>query len=214
MTKKIVLEILLVAVIAGGSQSCDENTSVMAKIPQHSEKLLAELIKKNEPATDLKTRLTAAITNLRSREKDDQDDLPDTPEEMIDRANCKDENFLLDESANSQDKKIVYLAEQLKKEMETYQSVSFPKIRKHFQIYLKEIDSHINIDVLLSGSRNTELTFIGAPYAPEEDTKPAMDLINDQVLALRFKTINFMWVPHDAHCTSYKIDSPADGVIQ
>jgi hypothetical protein len=214
MAKKIVLEILLVTVITGCSQSCDQNTNVMAEMPPHREKLLPELNKKNEPASDLKTRLTAAITNLRKREKEDQDNLSDTPEEMIDMACCKDENSLLDESANSQDKRIVYLSEQLKREMEIYQLTSFPKLRKHFQIYLKEIDSHINIDVQLSGSRNTELTFIGAPYAPEEDTKPAMDLLNDQVSALRFKTVNFKWVQHDAHCTTYKIDSPGDDVIQ
>src|SRR5882762_8705095 len=129
MTKKIVLEILLAAVIAGSSQSCDENADAMAKMPRDKEKLLPELNKKKEPVADLKTRLTTAIADLRNREKDDQDDLPDTPEEMIDLASCKDENFLLDESANSHDKKIVYLSEQLKKEMEVYQLISFPKIR-------------------------------------------------------------------------------------
>jgi len=187
---------------------------MLTKMSPPVDKQIAKRSKYSDPQSDLKTKLNAAISDLRKREKDDQNDLPDTPEEMIAMAVCKDENSLLDEAAVASDRQIVYLSEQLKREMTAYQLVSFPKLRQHFQRFLKEIDSHIDIDVQLSGPRNTVLTFVGAPYAPNQDTKPAMDQLNDQVKALRFKIVNFRWTLHDSHYSSYKIDSPDDDVIQ
>ena len=219
MSRKVLSEILLLAIVICCSQSCDDstaedNTAMLTKMSPPVDKQIAKRSKYSDPQSDLKTKLNAAISDLRKREKDDQNDLPDTPEEMIAMAVCKDENSLLDEAAVASDRQIVYLSEQLKREMTAYQLVSFPKLRQHFQRFLKEIDSHIDIDVQLSGPRNTVLTFVGAPYAPNQDTKPAMDQLNDQVKALRFKIVNFRWTLHDSHYSSYKIDSPDDDVIQ
>jgi hypothetical protein len=213
MVKKVISKIFFGVILAGYLQSCHDNTAVMTSMSSIVNGQPPATYKKIELKDDLKTRLAAATMDLRKLKIDDENDLPDTPNEMIEMADCKNENTLLSEAIGNPDRQIQHLTEQLKKEIEIFQLVNFPKIRRHFQLYLKNIDSLIDIDVQLGGARNTVLTFIGGPYAPNENMQPAMDLINDQVNALRFKAVNFKWAPHDAHCTTYRIDSPEDDVV-
>lgn len=114
------------------------------------------------------------------------------------------------ESANEENKK---LAAELEKKLSALQKKSLPQLRKAFANFAKETLWEENIDVAISGSGNTILTFTAAVFANNKAIKACQENINEPLNAFRFKQSRYRWFKYDDEYTYYNIEPPADGEV-
>jgi hypothetical protein len=101
-------------------------------------------------------------------------------------------------------------AAELRKVLSRVQKQDFPILRKNYARWTKEKVWEQNMKVELEGSNNTTLTLIWGDFADHATIKKMQTELVDVFEKLRFKRVNYKWIPHDDDYTYYDIDSKKD----
>jgi hypothetical protein len=113
-------------------------------------------------------------------------------------------------SSNPEDQK---LAKQLKEKLVSIQMEQFPAIRKAYGELSGKAVWEENITVTVSGQGGTILTLAGGAFASNKNIGDTHKVVGPIAELLRFKRVNYKFIPSDPNYQYYDIDSPKDGEI-
>jgi hypothetical protein len=117
---------------------------------------------------------------------------------------------LCNESENHASKEVQKLGNQLRKELQKLQAKEYPKMRGRMCSYLDTKLWEDNIDVAVSGSGKTILTFTGGIFANNANIKEYQTTLNETFTLLRFKRIQYKWYEYDDTYTYYTLEVSKD----
>lgn len=115
-----------------------------------------------------------------------------------------------EKSSSEEDKK---LAVELKKKLIAKQIAEYPKMRKAYAEFADTTMWEANIDATVSGTNNATLTFIGGSFASNKNVLDVHTKIVDMLKELRFKRVNYKWIPSDETYTYWDIESAKDSEL-
>ena len=117
---------------------------------------------------------------------------------------------LCNECENHASQEVHKLGNQLHIELHKLQAKEYPKMRGRFCSYLDTKLWEDNIDVAVSGSGKTILTFTGGIFANNANIKEYQTTLNETFTLLRFKRIQYKWYEYDDTYTYYTLEVPKD----
>lgn len=101
----------------------------------------------------------------------------------------------------------------LKEKIAKTQSVALPLFRKTLANELKDKLWENDIDVILSGSRNDILTFIGGTFVANKNKQEFTDAFVKNNSQFRFKRLNYKWIKSESEFTYYDLNSKKDSEL-
>ncbi|EHO13838.1 hypothetical protein [Myroides odoratimimus] len=117
---------------------------------------------------------------------------------------------LIKKGAAIDDKEVNDLTKKLKVKVEKVQQKEFPILRKEYAKIAKDLMWEHNVDVVLSGSNNTTLTFVGAIFANNKNIKDTQNTINTVMREFRFKKVQYKWYKGADEYTYYTVFEGSD----
>jgi hypothetical protein len=114
------------------------------------------------------------------------------------------------DTAGKEEKK--YCA-QLKKKLQALQIKEFPKLRKDWIEYSKNLLWKHNIDVSSLGNKNKNVLFVGGYFADNANIQQTYEQLRPALAKLRFKRIVFRWYKDADDGTQYVMYTDSDDAI-
>lgn len=105
------------------------------------------------------------------------------------------------------------LGSQLEKKVQSKQQKEFPLLRKKYAQIIKNKLWEEDIDVELSGTGNTTLTFTAGIFAKNKNIQEAQNTLQEVLNLLRFKTTRYKWYKNSDEFTYYTLETPKDKEI-
>jgi hypothetical protein len=125
----------------------------------------------------------------------------------------KAQALIIDQGKRSEDPESQELAKELERKVSVSQKKNFPILRKAFARLMKDKLWEHDIDVNVSGTNNSVLTFTGGIFAANKNIKDVQQMIWDQMEMLRFKRVNYKWYKYDDEYTYYNVESAKDAEV-
>lgn len=97
--------------------------------------------------------------------------------------------------------------------LSSFQQRVLPGLRLAFRKRADELLWEHDVDVSVSGTGNTIVTFTGAMFAANANIKSVQTQLDDVAERLRFKQTRFRWYKDADEYTYFKLDTPPDGKI-
>ncbi len=116
-----------------------------------------------------------------------------------------------EKSSSDEDKK---LASELRKKLVAKQVKEYPKMRQAYAKYAHDLLWEQDIDVTASGSSSTTLTLVGGIFASNKGIASIENNIEEMLKELRFKRVNYKWIPHDEDYQYFDLKTPSDGELK
>lgn len=105
------------------------------------------------------------------------------------------------------------LAKSLSAEIKKSQRINFPKFREKYADLAGELLWIDDISVHILGSRKDRIQFVGGYFASNRNIKTFNDGIQDILTTLRFKRVDYKWIPSEEGYTYFRINSRDDNDI-
>lgn len=94
------------------------------------------------------------------------------------------------------------------------QKKQYPRLRKAFVKNYQYTAWKNDIEVHIGGANNTTIEFVSGDFATHANIEEAQSTLAEILTNLRFKRVNYLWIPHDDNYTYYTLHSPSDGSIE
>lgn len=120
---------------------------------------------------------------------------------------------LVKRTKNSNDAEVVKLSKTLETSLIALQNKEFPQMRLAWGKILKAKLWEANVEVSISGSKNSNLELVGATYASNANVSDTQSTIQNMVESLRFDRVSYKWYAYDDHYPYYTIESKKDSDI-
>lgn len=65
-----------------------------------------------------------------------------------------------------------------------------------------------------AGASAETVEFVGGLFAANANIKQTQESLDEALSRLRFKRVNYKWMPNAPQYTYYTLSTPADGVVQ
>lgn len=114
---------------------------------------------------------------------------------------------------NSDVDSIVELSKSLKPHVIKFQTTYFPVIRREYATEMNKKMWEFDVEVKFSGKGNKNLTYVGGMFAANKNIKEAYERMREDLLRMRFKEVNFKWIPSASEWDYYKIESKKDNEL-
>lgn len=101
-------------------------------------------------------------------------------------------------------------ADKLEAMLKATQIKRFPLFRKTYSEQLDQKLWENNIDCFTSHSKNKVLNLTGAAFANNKNIKEAQEMINENVVQLRFSQIRYKWYDGDDEYQYFKLEEEKD----
>lgn len=101
-------------------------------------------------------------------------------------------------------------AAELKRRVSQLQVREFPKMRRAWAKAADRTMWENNVDVTVSGNAAQTITFVGGLFASNRNIKEAQEQLSDVLHDLRFKRVNYKWIPSADEFSYYTLKTPAD----
>lgn len=119
---------------------------------------------------------------------------------------------MVKEGKASTDKETIKAAVSLEKQLIAHQVKWFPKLRKAYADFAAEKLWEQDVEVEISGAKNSVITFIAGMFAANKNIKGAEEIVHSQMKLLRFKKAQYKWYKYD-DATYYNIQPAADNQL-
>lgn len=119
----------------------------------------------------------------------------------------------IEEASVHSEKEIQDLGAKLKRKVQKIQKKEFPILRKNYRKVIHKILWPQDIETAIYGSRYTTIQFTGGIFAANKNKQEVQEMLQEVLVALRFKRINYKWHKYDDGYTYYKLDVPSDEEI-
>ena len=93
------------------------------------------------------------------------------------------------------------------------QKREFPLLRKRYAFIVADKGWEFDVSINIGGNKNSTIEFISGDFAAHKNIMDFHSSMVDQLTNLRFKRVNYKWIPHADDFTYYEIDSPEDGAL-
>jgi hypothetical protein len=155
--------------------------------------------KPKQPSTELlSTQTTPTLTERLTKILNDPYWTSTTPGDYSDRTKIQVQSIVFSTYANdvaegekSASREDQRLASELKEKLVSKQTQEYPKMRKAYFEFVRNISKEKNVEVTLSGLGNTTLTLTGAIFGSTEAINIIQDSIKDMAKELRFKGVYY-----------------------
>lgn len=111
----------------------------------------------------------------------------------------------IDEHINSSNVERNKLAKELKRKVEKLQAVEFPKMRSAFAKRMAERMWEEDIEVSVTGKKNSIIELTGGIFAANKNIKEAQQLLDDGFRQYRFRQARYRWYREADEYTYYEI---------
>jgi hypothetical protein len=203
---------LLIVGMIGSQMDKDKKTNISSGT--NSTTTEQSVATSTEPSIDLKTKITNSIKSIDSGDDLTKNPINSATDFQITVTIFKAYATIIKEGKQSSDKEILRLTNELKKKVIASQMKNFPKIRKAYYEFIKNKLWENDVYVDVSGSGNTNLKFTGAYFAANKNIKTTQETLHEMLTLLRFKQTQYRWYKEQEEYTYYKIETPADNVIE
>jgi hypothetical protein len=113
-------------------------------------------------------------------------------------------------SANPEE---VKTAKKLEKLLVNQQLNHLPVLRKQYAKIMRQALWENDIEVEISGKRNTVLTFTGGMFAANRNIRETQQTLSEVLNLLRFKRVNYKWYEYDDEYTYYDLENAYDAIL-
>ena len=100
---------------------------------------------------------------------------------------------LVEKGQNSGDAEVISLSRRLKTQLVAVQNKEFPILRLEYGQFLEKTMWETDVDVSVSGSRNTNINFTGGAFASNKGKKTVQDQLHQTLVVFRFKKSMYRW---------------------
>lgn len=182
-----------------------------SKNPDEKAVSKTEKIKVGDRKIDLKTRLE---NNIKSLNNDDlSKDIKSVDEIVIAVAIFKAYISIIREGQSSENAAEQKLAKELEQKVSKSQVKNFPKLRLAYCKLIKEKLWVNDIDVNISGAKNTTLQFTAGIFAANKNILETQNALAEMLSNLRFKQTQYRWYKGEDEYTYYNIKSSKDSEV-
>jgi hypothetical protein len=101
-------------------------------------------------------------------------------------------------------------AAELKRRVSQFQVREFPKMRRAWVKAADQAMWESNVDATVGGNAAQTLTLVGGLFASNRNIKQTQDTLSEVLHQLRFKRVNYKWIPSADKFTYYTLKTPAD----
>lgn len=197
------------------SKSSENNSQVTDK------KSAEEIAQQNDTRTqaekdkdEIEKNKTDLIANIEGVKKFNGTNFRDSAEKIGSELTIfSDWARLVNRTKNSTDAEVKKLSKTLETNLIALQNKEFPQLRLAWGKILKAKIWEANVEVSVSGSKNSMLELVGATYASNANVSDTQSIIQDMVKNLRFDRVTYKWYEYDDHYPYYTIDSKKDSDV-
>jgi hypothetical protein len=93
------------------------------------------------------------------------------------------------------------------------QAQTFPRMRKRVGPMLASMLWESDIAAETHGTGYSTVQFVGGPFAAHRNIAAAQKAIYPLLMRLRFKRVEYKWIPSEAEYTYYDVASPSDSAL-
>jgi hypothetical protein len=105
-------------------------------------------------------------------------------------------------------------AAELKRGVSQFQVREFPKMRRAWVKAADQAMWESNVDATVGGNAAQTLTLVGALFASNRNIKQTQETLSEVLHQLRFKRVNYKWIPSADKFTYFTLKTPADSDVR
>jgi hypothetical protein len=105
-------------------------------------------------------------------------------------------------------------AAELKRRVSQFQVREFPKMRRAWVKAADQAMWESNVDATVGGNAAQTLTLVGALFASKRNIKQTQETLSEVLHQLRFKRVNYKWIPSADEFTYFTLKTPADSDVR
>jgi hypothetical protein len=111
------------------------------------------------------------------------------------------------------DARVKKAAIQLRQRVGALQQKEFPKMRKAWASDVNNTMWEHDVTAQVLGSKATTLSLVGGAFAANRNIKAVQETLSPILRRLRFRRLQFKWIPSASEYTYYNYDVPEDNVV-
>ena len=109
---------------------------------------------------------------------------------------------------------VKHLAASVKMELAAFQGREFPRLRRAWAKAAGAALWENDVTAAVRGGSAETVEFVGGLFAANANIKRTQESLQEALGRLRFKRVNYKWIPSAPKYTYYTLSTPADRVVQ